>query len=350
MMPHEDEQEDKDMIKSILQKIISDMDGLESDRISKKPTVVTGHLNVAHPEPENMATGGYAKGGFLGDLKKGALHKDLGVPSDKPIPSGKLDKALHSDNETLRKRAQFAENAKHFKHADGGEIQNDDNLTGDSQNSSEAELAAFQRGMQQNPQPSLDDYAKLQAAMQKQMAPSDADLVAMRKGQLMANEKTRLAKLQNNKAQGGEITPSEQDLKVDRNGVGKLMPPTMPDDESREPRTSSKMYEGHEDIATDHAGEGHMPDCSYPDHSMAYGGEMHQHPHNHPNDNTGYEPGDKDGNSQEESDLDPSTLKKLMDQAAQADDEGVLPEDREDELPEDIKKAVRAKRSKGMPK
>lgn len=66
------------------------------------------------------------KGGFLSGLKKGALHKDLGVPSDSPIPSGKLEKATHSNNETLRKRAQFAENAKHWQHhADGGEIEPD---------------------------------------------------------------------------------------------------------------------------------------------------------------------------------------------------------------------------------
>lgn len=55
----------------------------------------------------------------FGNLKKGALHKDLGVPADKPIPEGKLQKALHSKNETLRKRAQFAENAKHFHHHKG---------------------------------------------------------------------------------------------------------------------------------------------------------------------------------------------------------------------------------------
>lgn len=63
-----------------------------------------------------------SQGGFLKDLKKGALHQDLGVPSDKPIPSGKLEKATHSTDETLRKRAQFAENAKHWNHSDGGEI------------------------------------------------------------------------------------------------------------------------------------------------------------------------------------------------------------------------------------
>lgn len=46
----------------------------------------------------------------------GALHKTLGVPTDKTIPAKKLDKALHSKNALTRKRAVFAENAKHFKH------------------------------------------------------------------------------------------------------------------------------------------------------------------------------------------------------------------------------------------
>jgi hypothetical protein len=47
---------------------------------------------------------------------KGLLHKDLGVPKDKPIPAGKLADALHSTSETLRKRAQFAANAKKWNH------------------------------------------------------------------------------------------------------------------------------------------------------------------------------------------------------------------------------------------
>lgn len=78
---------------------------------------------MRHDEDEmNMAHGGKTPH-FLEGLKKGALHHQLGVPSDKPIPAGKLEKATHSENETLRKRAQFAENAKHWQHkADGGKI------------------------------------------------------------------------------------------------------------------------------------------------------------------------------------------------------------------------------------
>ena len=47
---------------------------------------------------------------------KGLLHEDLGVPEDKPIPAGKLQRALHSSDPDVKKRAVFAENAKHWKH------------------------------------------------------------------------------------------------------------------------------------------------------------------------------------------------------------------------------------------
>lgn len=42
-------------------------------------------------------------------MKKGALHKELGVPVGKKIPSKKLKKAEHSKNPLLRKRAILAE-------------------------------------------------------------------------------------------------------------------------------------------------------------------------------------------------------------------------------------------------
>ena len=73
------------------------------------------HGGEAYHHPECMA-----KGGFLSGLKKGALHRDLGVPQGDKIPAKKIEKATHSDNETLRKRAQFAENAKHWQHKDEG--------------------------------------------------------------------------------------------------------------------------------------------------------------------------------------------------------------------------------------
>lgn len=44
----------------------------------------------------------------------GALHKDLGVPSGKPIPAAKLEKATKSDNPTVARRANLAKTLKGF--------------------------------------------------------------------------------------------------------------------------------------------------------------------------------------------------------------------------------------------
>lgn len=41
-------------------------------------------------------------------MKKGALHKELGVAAGKKIPVSKIDKAEHSKNPKLRKRAILA--------------------------------------------------------------------------------------------------------------------------------------------------------------------------------------------------------------------------------------------------
>jgi len=48
-------------------------------------------------------------------MKKGALHKSLGVPEGKKIPEKKLVKAEHSKNPTLRRRAILAETLKGLK-------------------------------------------------------------------------------------------------------------------------------------------------------------------------------------------------------------------------------------------
>jgi hypothetical protein len=48
--------------------------------------------------------------------RRGLLHSKLGVPQGEKIPESKLRAALHSKSPALRREAQFAENAKHFKH------------------------------------------------------------------------------------------------------------------------------------------------------------------------------------------------------------------------------------------
>ena len=60
---------------------------------------------------------GLAKGGFLGGLKKGALHKSLGISADKKIPAKALTKAADSSSPLMRKRANFAINARKWNHS-----------------------------------------------------------------------------------------------------------------------------------------------------------------------------------------------------------------------------------------
>lgn len=48
--------------------------------------------------------------------RKGLLHEKLGIPQGEPIPDSVLTKAMKSKSGALRKEAQFAVNAKKFKH------------------------------------------------------------------------------------------------------------------------------------------------------------------------------------------------------------------------------------------
>ncbi len=45
---------------------------------------------------------------------KGALHRALHVPMGEKIPAKKIEKAMHSDNPMMRKRAQLAKTLKSF--------------------------------------------------------------------------------------------------------------------------------------------------------------------------------------------------------------------------------------------
>ena len=58
----------------------------------------------------------YAKGGWIKDAikKPGALHKQLGVPAGKKIPSAKLAAAAKKPGK-MGKRARLAETLKGFK-------------------------------------------------------------------------------------------------------------------------------------------------------------------------------------------------------------------------------------------
>lgn len=49
-------------------------------------------------------------------LRKGGLHRALGIDESEPIPEKKLEAARNSDSEHVRKMAEFAHTMKGFKH------------------------------------------------------------------------------------------------------------------------------------------------------------------------------------------------------------------------------------------
>jgi len=55
-----------------------------------------------------------SKGSF--NVKKGALHEDLGIPLGEKIPEERLKAAEHSSSPTIRRRAISAEGFKHMHH------------------------------------------------------------------------------------------------------------------------------------------------------------------------------------------------------------------------------------------
>ena len=52
----------------------------------------------------------------LHHLKKGGLHKALGIPEDQTIPKERLEKAKNSKNEHIAHMANMAATMSHFKH------------------------------------------------------------------------------------------------------------------------------------------------------------------------------------------------------------------------------------------
>jgi hypothetical protein len=66
------------------------------------------------PEPEKSYSGGGSI--HIKPSHKGLLHKDLSVAAGKPIPESKIQSAKNSSDPAVRKRATFAENAKHWRH------------------------------------------------------------------------------------------------------------------------------------------------------------------------------------------------------------------------------------------
>jgi hypothetical protein len=52
----------------------------------------------------------------LNPAHKGALHRALGIPDGKPIPAAREEAAKKSPDPHVRKEANFALNARGFKH------------------------------------------------------------------------------------------------------------------------------------------------------------------------------------------------------------------------------------------
>jgi hypothetical protein len=64
-----------------------------------------------------------AKNWIAGAIKHpGALHRSLHVPQGETIPTGKLNKAAHSENPTMAKRANLAKTLKALHRRHGGGI------------------------------------------------------------------------------------------------------------------------------------------------------------------------------------------------------------------------------------
>ena len=62
-----------------------------------------------HKGGENVSDGHWIE---HANVKKGALHKALGIPQGQKIPESRLEKAEHSRNPHMRKMANFAENVR----------------------------------------------------------------------------------------------------------------------------------------------------------------------------------------------------------------------------------------------
>ena len=102
---HPDEAQDKALIKKMI----------KSSAMKREEHCWGGEAKA------KKAEGGSTKW-IQGAIKHpGSLHKALHVPAGEKIPAKKLEKAAHSDNPKLAKKANLAKTLKRMHHADGGE-------------------------------------------------------------------------------------------------------------------------------------------------------------------------------------------------------------------------------------
>lgn len=116
-----------------------------------------------HPKDctcKECSGGAMQKGGIkIKPSHKGLLHKDLGVAKDKPIPAKKLEKAEHSSNPAVKKRAVFAENAKDWSHKAQGGTDNTDSIDLSAKDLDDMDTAsALQKKIATSGRPYEKDY------------------------------------------------------------------------------------------------------------------------------------------------------------------------------------------------
>ena len=114
MPQHSDEQQDADMIKMVLQKVIDEMNSMESDRIAPKPhTAVTIEHSDVKPMDGSTPDMSKAPGLFLGagipnpnenkaeryDQAEPETLENQHEPLDPEVLKELLDKASHADDE-----------------------------------------------------------------------------------------------------------------------------------------------------------------------------------------------------------------------------------------------------------
>lgn len=120
---HLDEREDRALVKKMVKEDALTgkcYGGRAGKKSGGRMSVSDGELEGTRPTGGRLARKDGGKNWIKDAIKHpGALHRELHVPEGKEIPAKKLEKAEHSDNPKLAKRARLAETLKGFHHEGG---------------------------------------------------------------------------------------------------------------------------------------------------------------------------------------------------------------------------------------
>lgn len=103
-------------VKSYSRRVPKFAEGGSVDSSVIKRTVPMTQFDAEHGGKGPLRPG-FKKGGKIGPVKKGALHQAMGIPQGEKIGVGKLEKAKKSSSPLMRKRANFALNARKWGHS-----------------------------------------------------------------------------------------------------------------------------------------------------------------------------------------------------------------------------------------